>query len=439
MSQQKLSSYSGYVLVLAAAMGISCAAQQPEPAPARAVSEASLGQLVISPPSATLEVGDSIQLRALDVTSPGDSSILGTEVRWHSANTAIASVSERGLVRAVGPGLAGISARTDDQIGSARVIVSRATRAPGQPAQALQPRSVPAASPRSGRETVAPVRQPDAPNATSRTARQPDGARPRSAESSNEPPGYKPITDRHFHSKHPDYGYGSLPKYPEKSDLHLAEGWSATEGASRSLTILEDPSAPSGDGMVAQMFFPARMKSGTGPGRATLYFPPDIREAYIAVWMKLSPNWVGNQASINKMYFVGVSGGNNQFIFEAYGSGSRKLLPMLALQGVLDNNKRSQLHRPNVAETEIVRGQWHKIEVILRCNSAPNAPDGSMDLWVDGVHTTSVQSVNFTKKSDPSRPCSINVLNWNPTYGGGGASPGADLFQRFDRVYISGR
>jgi hypothetical protein len=439
MSRQDLSSFSGCALILTAAVGVSCAAPQSEPVPARALSEPGLGQLVISPPSATLAVGDSIQLRALEVASPGDSNVLGTDVRWHSANVEIATVSERGLVRAVGPGLAGIAARTDDLVGSARVIVSRTASAVQRQAPAVQPGSVPAALPRTGREAVASAGQPARPNAAASGDRQPDGARPATTKTSNEPAGYKPITDRHFHSKHPDYGYGSLPKYPEKSDLPLAEGWSATEGASRNLTILEDPSAPSGDGMVAQMFFPARMKSGTGPGRATLYFPPDIREAYIAVWMKLSPNWVGNQASINKMYFVGVSGGNNQFIFEAYGSGNRKLVPTLALQGVLDNNKRSQLHRPNLAVTEIVRGQWHKIEVILRCNSAPNAPDGSMDLWVDGVHTTSVRSVNFTKKSDQSRPCSINVLNWNPTYGGGGASPGADLFQRFDRVYISGR
>jgi hypothetical protein len=188
------------------------------------------------------------------------------------------------------------------------------------------------------------------------------------------------------------------------------------------------------------MFFPASMKSGTGPARATLYFPPNIRELYVSVWMKLSSNWIGNQASINKMFFVGVSGGNNQFIFEAYGAGSNRLTPTLALQGVFDNDTRSQLHRPNLtASAEIVRGQWHKIEVILRCNSAPNVPDGTMDLWVDGTPITSVRNVNFTKKSDPSRPCSMNVLNWNPTYGGGGASPGADLYQWFDTMYISGR
>jgi hypothetical protein len=33
----------------------------------------------------------------------------------------------------------------------------------------------------------------------------------------------------------------------------------------------------------------------------------------------------------------------------------------------------------------------------------------------------------------------MNVFNWNPTYGGGGASPGVDQYLWFDRVYISGK
>ena len=257
---------------------------------------------------------------------------------------------------------------------------------------------------------------------------------------SNEPSGFGLISDRHFRTKHPDYGYGSLQKYPNSADLWLAEGWSSTEGNYANFTIQTDPTAPSGDGKVAQMFYPAGMKSGTGPAKATLYLPPNTREAYIAVWMKLSPNWVGNQASINKMFFVGMSGGNNQFIFEAYGAGSSKLQPMLALQGVLDNNTRSQLHRPNLGNgRDIRRGQWQKIEVLLRCNSSPNVANGTMDLWVDGFAITSVRNVSFTKKSDPNRPCNVNQFNWNPTYGGGGASPGTNIYQWFDRVYISGR
>jgi hypothetical protein len=257
---------------------------------------------------------------------------------------------------------------------------------------------------------------------------------------SHEPSGFGFINDRPFRTKHPGYGYGSLPRYPNKSHLSLAEGWTSTEGNYPNFTIQTDPSAPSGDGKVAQMLYPAGMKSGTGPAKATLYFPPNTREAYIAVWMKLSPNWVGNQASINKMFFIGMSGGNNQFIFEAYGSGSSRLQPMLALQGVLDNNRRSQLHPPNLGNhSEIVRGQWQKIEILLRCNSSPSAADGTMDLWVDGVAITSVRNVSFTKKSDPTRRCNVHQFNWNPTYGGGGASPGTDLYQWFDRVYISGR
>jgi hypothetical protein len=33
----------------------------------------------------------------------------------------------------------------------------------------------------------------------------------------------------------------------------------------------------------------------------------------------------------------------------------------------------------------------------------------------------------------------MNVFNWNPTYGGGGAGVPYDMYQWVDRIYISGR
>jgi hypothetical protein len=185
------------------------------------------------------------------------------------------------------------------------------------------------------------------------------------------------------------------------------------------------------------MFYPSTLQAGTGPATATLYFPPNLQEVYVSVWAKLSSNWIGNQASINKMFFMGVAGGNNQFIFTAYGAGSNPLEARMSLQGVMD--PRSFLRPNRGVAAQVERGKWQRWEFVLRCNSALNTADGTADLWIDGVHVTSVKDVNWTQTKHPTRPCNMNMFNWNPTYGGGGASPGADLYQWFDRVYISGR
>jgi hypothetical protein len=109
----------------------------------------------------------------------------------------------------------------------------------------------------------------------------------------------------------------------------------------------------------------------------------------------------------------------------------------MSLQGVLD--PRSFL-RPNLGIPAYVeRGQWQRWEFVLKCNSGLNVPDGTADLWLNGVHITSVKNINWTQTKHPTRPCNMNMMNWNPTYGGGGASPGVEQWLRFDRVYISGR
>jgi hypothetical protein len=60
-------------------------------------------------------------------------------------------------------------------------------------------------------------------------------------------------------------------------------------------------------------------------------------------------------------------------------------------------------------------------------------------MWINGQHITSVNDVVFTQTKYPTRPCNMHVFNWNPTYGGGGASPGVNQYLWFDRVYISGK
>jgi hypothetical protein len=233
------------------------------------------------------------------------------------------------------------------------------------------------------------------------------------------------ITDRQFDSK---------AKNNNDRGSSGSDGWSGSEFNQPNFTIVSDPTAPNGDGLVGQMHFRAQMQAGTGPGLSTIYFPPRLSELYVSVWAKISSNWVGNQASINKMFFIGVSGGNNQFILTAYGSGSNPLYARMSLQGILD--PRSFILP---ASGQVRRGQWQRYEIVLRCNSGLLTSNGTADLWIDGTHVSSARNISWIQTKHPTRACNMNMFNWNPTYGGGGASPGVDQYLWFDRVYISGR
>lgn len=216
-----------------------------------------------------------------------------------------------------------------------------------------------------------------------------------------------------------------------------SDGWDGIEYRYPKFSVVADPTAPSGDGRVGQMYYSATHQSGTAPATVqTVVWQNAPRKLYVSIWAKLSSNWVGNQSGTNKMFFVGASGGNNQFFLSAEGAGHGPLEPQVRIQGVLDPRARI---RPNVASAQLTRGAWHRWEFELTCNSAPGASDGTIDFWLDGKHVTSVNDVNWTQTKYPTRPCDFPIFHWSPTYGGGGASPGADQYLWFDRVYVSGR
>ena len=275
-----------------------------------------------------------------------------------------------------------------------------------------------------------------------------------------EPAGYRVLTDRHFRSKVTKAG-----KYPTPAELAKGEGWSSTEANHGNFRIVADPTAPSGDGLVGEMLYPAGMLAGRGPATATIYFEHGITEAYVAYWFKYSPNWVANKALVNKTFFMGVSGGNNQLIFVARGSGAPGLRwddatgtlvkdpswrgtmrPIIGLQGILDvhdnnpiNAARSHNRMAMDPSLEVVRDQWHKLELIIKGNSGPNKPDGRLMGWFDDTPAWDIQNLNWTKKSEPTRPFELTAFNENPTYGGGGPAVPFDQWLRFDRVYVSGK
>jgi hypothetical protein len=84
---------------------------------------------VIVSGTTALTAGQSIQFRATANVSNGTAKACGDAAAWQSSNTNVATVGSAGMVTAVTPGQADISATCDGVTGSVRVTISAATYA----------------------------------------------------------------------------------------------------------------------------------------------------------------------------------------------------------------------------------------------------------------------------------------------------------------------
>jgi hypothetical protein len=96
-------------------------ASSPEPV---APSGPVVTTIVIATPEGPLEVGGTLALSA-EVRDQAGTPITGKTLTWASANRAVATVSNAGVVTGVSPGLAAITASVDSKTGSANVSVTQ--------------------------------------------------------------------------------------------------------------------------------------------------------------------------------------------------------------------------------------------------------------------------------------------------------------------------
>jgi hypothetical protein len=239
----------------------------------------------------------------------------------------------------------------------------------------------------------------------------------------NQPEGFRELTQRAFDHK---------AKRDNDRGESGSEGWDGIEFRSRNFTIIEDPTAPRSPPSVGQYLYPAGFASGRSPGTAQIAFKRPVREMYISLWIKLSPNWHGNQSSTNKMFFLWIGGGNRVFV-SAEGAGMSRLQPQLRLQGVADKRRRL---RPNVGrDAAVARGEWQRWEFLVKAND-PGAANGELHWWIDGRKISEYRDVNIVPAG--RRPL-WDQFQWSATYGGGGAPVPHDQWIRWDHIYISGR
>ncbi len=413
----------------------------PPPVPVASVS--------VSPASATLAVGATQQLSA--TTRDGNNNVLtGRVISWSSSNTSIARVSTSGLVTAVAAGSATITATSEGQTGTSAITVntpppvpvgsvsvspSSATITVGGTQQlsattrdangnVLTGRVV---SWSSGNTAIATVNSNTGlvtavavgtiqVTATSETKTGTASITvqavppPPPPGSSNEPSGMTMIRDRDF------------------SALQDAS-WDTDN----ILSIVQDPTAPKSPSSVIRVTFPTGFAGGSSNGHTGTQWGGGSRILYISYWMKYSSNWWGHNTGINKQAYAWVTegGGYTPFVMEAEGTDNGPLKPRPILQRMIvgDGN-----YEPNlVPSATIQRGQWFHIECVLTGNTSGSA-NGAMDIYLDGVHVTSVGGLQWTNGTT-----SWNIFELYPVWGGIGDVVPATMTADWDHVYLSGK
>jgi uncharacterized protein YjdB len=81
-----------------------------------------VASVIVTPPSARIAPGGSVQLRAI-VQDGAGTSLTGHDVSWSSRNEDVASVSESGLVSGISDGATVVTASADGKSGNATVTV----------------------------------------------------------------------------------------------------------------------------------------------------------------------------------------------------------------------------------------------------------------------------------------------------------------------------
>ena len=87
------------------------------------VSTVPVASVTVNPATASVQVGQTVQLTATPQDANGNS-LPGRTITWSSGSTAVATVSASGLVTAVAAGAATITATSEGQSGSATITVS---------------------------------------------------------------------------------------------------------------------------------------------------------------------------------------------------------------------------------------------------------------------------------------------------------------------------
>ena len=295
------------------------------------VTNVPVASVTVSPPTASLTLGQTVQLTATPRDASGNP-LTGRVVAWTSNGAAVATVNGNGLVTGLGAGTATITAASEGKSGTAAI-------------------------------TVAPPPPPP-----------PGGAWP------NDPlavgtPGWTLLTDYDMSAPLPVGGDQPIPG---------GQGWKIAGNGPPNTTaawLISDPGAPLSPSVYAFQYS-AGMAMGSAP--ATIYYDGfSTSEAYVGYWWKPSSN-----------FFIGPVGTKITFMFNYGGSGGAYLIfhPGNVVEMSTFGQSTGYLNwDANVTATPVTLGQWHRIEWYLKIGVGT----GIARWWLDGVLQGSYTNVTL--------------------------------------------
>lgn len=202
------------------------------------------------------------------------------------------------------------------------------------------------------------------------------------------------------------------------------------------VSIITDATAPSADKQCLQLFFPAGATGGVEPmvigWNETNHWPANTGTLYLRMQVKMSSNWSDNGNGIIKFCWVRTAAsGTNHYIplnaADAPAGGFRTGLCYQGgyLGGADDDNFEPTSHPVNT---------WYDVEYLFYQGTSMTAANGTIDVWVDGVHVLSEANKRYAANGQP--------LGWTwfqiaPTFGGGSNPVPHDQYVWIDHIYSS--
>jgi len=120
--------------------------------------------------------------------------------------------------------------------------------------------------------------------------------------------------------------------------------------------------------------------------------------------------------------------------FSEQGSGSGNLEAQLRLQ---NTPAPARNLTPNLAAVSLTRGQWHRWEVVIVANTGDQA-NGEAHWWIDGVKVGEYRDVLYGSSAQP-KAWGGPEISWMPIWGGIGDTVAQTMYMWMDHMYISGK
>lgn len=183
----------------------------------------------------------------------------------------------------------------------------------------------------------------------------------------NEPPGFRAVTEQPWTGMH-ENGWNYLRRTSSKHDDICMDN------ATRKSAL--------------RIIFTRDMKPNTEPSVHWIGLPLP-RAVYAAWWVELSPNWTPSPAGGGKISFLHTP--DAQVYINVGGPRAPHRINVNTEWAPYGQ----KFWEPNVTTTPITYGRWFRIEWYLQWESSPQAGDGVIRWWVNGVLNGDHRNVHY--------------------------------------------